>query len=227
MKKLLPFALALSAAATLSLPAHAVTVVQWDFEGTTTPADLSNSTNSPTVAASTGTGTASGWHVSAATDWTTPAGNGSANALSSNTWAADDYYQFSFATTGYADLVLSFDQTRSSTGPSGFSLVYSTDGGSSFTSFGSYTVAQVTWSSGSTASGSSYSFDLSALSALDNKSSVVLRLVNSSTVATGGTNRIDNVTVAMAPVPEPETYALMLAGLGAIGLMARRRRQGA
>jgi len=28
----------------------------------------------------------------------------------------------------------------------------------------------------------------------------------------------------VAPVPEPETYAMMLAGLGAVGMLARRRR---
>jgi PEP-CTERM motif len=31
-------------------------------------------------------------------------------------------------------------------------------------------------------------------------------------------------TVAAAPVPEPETYAMMLAGLAAVGFLARRRR---
>lgn len=32
-------------------------------------------------------------------------------------------------------------------------------------------------------------------------------------------------TVVAAPVPEPETYAMFLAGLGVIGAVARRRRQ--
>jgi PEP-CTERM motif len=40
--------------------------------------------------------------------------------------------------------------------------------------------------------------------------------------AAGG-NTIDNVSV-MAVVPEPETLALMLAGLGVVGTLARRRR---
>ena len=34
----------------------------------------------------------------------------------------------------------------------------------------------------------------------------------------------DNVQGVFAPIPEPETYALMLVGLGALGFAARRRR---
>ncbi len=33
------------------------------------------------------------------------------------------------------------------------------------------------------------------------------------------------ITLVTAPIPEPETYALMLAGLGVVGFMARRRKQ--
>ncbi|MDP4299910.1 PEP-CTERM sorting domain-containing protein [Leptothrix discophora] len=45
--------------------------------------------------------------------------------------------------------------------------------------------------------------------------------------ATTSELRVDGVSVSVTAVPEPETYAMMLAGLGAIGFMARRRKASA
>jgi hypothetical protein len=36
---------------------------------------------------------------------------------------------------------------------------------------------------------------------------------------------LDNFSATAQPVPEAETYAMMLAGLGLVGFMARRRKQ--
>jgi hypothetical protein len=36
---------------------------------------------------------------------------------------------------------------------------------------------------------------------------------------------VDNLQLKIAPVPEPETYAMLMAGLGVMGFVARRRRE--
>lgn len=41
------------------------------------------------------------------------------------------------------------------------------------------------------------------------------------------TTRVDSLTVNTAPVPEPETYAMLLAGLGLVGAIPRRKHQAA
>ncbi|MGZ8259492.1 MAG: PEP-CTERM sorting domain-containing protein [Caldimonas sp.] len=59
--------------------------------------------------------------------------------------------------------------------------------------------------------------------------SVVLSLINRNTARAGNDFAIDDIhlgtTSTVTPVPEPETYALMLAGLAALGTVARRRRR--
>ena len=215
------------AALTFALPAQAITVVKWDFESATAP--VAAGTTWTSIAASTGTGTASGVHASAATAFSTPSGNGSPKSASANTWSVGDYWQFTFSTTGYTGLTLSFDQTGSSTGPRDFTLAYSTDG-TSFTNFTTYSLLVSTWNTTTVASGFTYTSDLSAVSTLNGKSAVFIRLIDNSTnsigggtVATGGTDRVDNFIVNLTPVPEAGTSAMLFAGLAVLVFLARRR----
>lgn len=67
--------------------------------------------------------------------------------------------------------------------------------------------------------GIAYGVDMSAYAGL----TVELKFINTaSTFFTPVT--LDAIAFSASPVPEPEAYALMLAGLGVIGLVARRRR---
>lgn len=71
--------------------------------------------------------------------------------------------------------------------------------------------------SGSGSGWNEYKFDV-----VGNGSSGTLRFADVGTANTYGAS-LDNVSL-VAAVPEPETYALMMAGLGAVAFMARRRR---
>lgn len=219
---------AAAAFATL-LPAQADTLALWTFE-----VSVPTTAGPLTPELGSGSGSASIFHAGAST-YSNPVGNGSAESWSSNNWQIGDYYQFSFSTLGASNIVVSFDQTSSGTGPRDFSISYSTDG-SSYTLLSSYTVQvngapNTAWSSASYNGVYSLSFDLSAVSTLNNLATAYVRLTDTSatsasggTVASGGTNRIDNVLIATSAVPEPGSLAMLLAGAAVVGFVARRQR---
>jgi hypothetical protein len=187
------------------------------------------------------------FHSNTAAQYTSPAGNGSQYSFSSTFWTAvNDYYEAKVSTTGYSGISLSWDQTRSSTGPAPFKLTMSVNSGTSFTDVvSSYTVLQSggggpgTWTTGSY--NSLYTFSTgtmtltspTVLDAAANQASVIFRFVATGTgSSSNGTNRIDNVTVNGTLVPEPGTCGLaVIAGIGVTAYFRtrgnRRRRSAA
>jgi hypothetical protein len=216
MKLKLPLA-GLSAILLMSHSASAATTLaKWTFETLTLSTANTNSTPNgwcTNIAADIGSGTFSAFHFRAATAvYSTPAGNGSSKSLSVNNWTNSpaDFFQFTASTLGYAEIAVSYDQVGSGTGPGNFNFQYSTDG-VNFTTFSNYTLLSTItgWSGGAANPGSSFSFDLSSVSALTNQAIVYFRVADGSTasvsggtVGAGGTDRIDNVAV-FGTVPGP------------------------
>lgn len=166
-------------------------------------------------------------HASASAAYTSPAGNGSPFAFSSNNWGIGDYYEARFSTEGFTDISLSWDQARSSTGPVEWDILVSTDGGLNFSSVLSYVVLQSggggapgTWSSGTY--NPLYTQSLTLGDGTWNQSDIVLRF-RALTAAGGasGSSRIDNIFVNGSAVPVPSVLAV----LGAAGLAGGRRRR--
>ena len=181
-------------------------------------------------AADQGTGAAgsmlSSAHAVAATTYSSPTGNGSQYSFSTNNWTIGDNYQVAFSTIGSAGLSISWDQTRSGTGPATFDALLSIDGGATWTNLlAGYSVVQAglagsgTTNWNATTNQSAFTKTVSLGVAAENLADVRVRFSSTVTSATAGTNRIDNIMVTNN-IPSPGAIAL----LGLAGLVARRRR---
>jgi hypothetical protein len=109
-------------------------IAQWTFESLSLSPAVTNSTSLFNVTSEVGIGIASSVHASNTT-FSLPSGNGSAKSISAIRWTVGDYWQFQTSTIGFSNIMVSWDQVSSGTGPGRGRLEYSTDG-SSFTPFG-------------------------------------------------------------------------------------------
>jgi hypothetical protein len=213
--------------------AKADTLAKWTFETSQPGGNQAASVWVTNLTAEIGAGTASGFHVGPA-GYVGFLGNGNGSFFAfgaTNGWAVGDFFQFAVSTTGYQNILISYDQAGTTRGPRNFFLEYSMDG-NTFTKFGSdYAVGLGNWSSTVASTTNSFSFNLSSVAAINNQSTVYFRLVDDSTVAIGGgtvsgyeDDRIDNFLVSAQPVPEPSAMALALLG-GAFSMFVLKRKR--
>ncbi|HEX7176810.1 MAG TPA: PEP-CTERM sorting domain-containing protein [Pyrinomonadaceae bacterium] len=132
-----------------------------------------------------------------------------------------NHIQFGVSTLSLASIQISFAAQRSSTGFNNNELLFSADGGTSFTSAGFFIPA---------ATFGLLAFDLSGFAALDNQAEVIFRIVFNGASSSTGTNRIDNIAVtgtgAAEPVPEPVSVMMLGTGLASAAWSIRRRGKG-
>ncbi|PPC88031.1 MAG: PEP-CTERM sorting domain-containing protein [Methylotenera sp.] len=233
MMKQLVIAAALMAAGS----ANADTITQWNFNSV--PADTSTSTG--TLTPNIGAGVISLLNGVTTTGFNS--GVGSSDTASDNTGFQTTTYaaqgaqnelrgvQYNVSTVGFSDITVSYDLRHSNTSSRYEQFQYSIDG-TNFTDFALFdgNVGDAWFNR---------SVDLSSIAGADNNASFSFRVVaafapttagylasNPTSNYAGGTWRFDAVTVSgatVAAVPEPESYALLVAGLGFVGFASRRR----
>ena len=122
---------------------------------------------------------------------------------------------FAVNTTGYRGLFLSLSSQKTSTGFNSNQISYSANGGANFSNFG------LPFNPPSAFDVST--FDLSAISSLDDNANAVLRITFAGAGTASGNNRIDNVQFTASAVATPEPSTGVLAGLGALVFALCRR----
>jgi hypothetical protein len=212
----------------------AVIIADWTFESTPlTPGPpavtVTGSNVGPYTAESgvnAGSSQATGFHATAATVWSAPAGNGSVKSLSANQWLANDYFQFFFdgTGTGFPVLTLSVDQTGSATGPKSFKVATSTDG-TTFADLpgGGYSFPNppIGFTPATNNPLATFTFVLPSSMLLSSTDYVRLidtspttgGAINSGNVGTAGTGRVDNVILSAVPEASSALFGAMVCGV--------------
>ncbi len=206
--------IALFAAAGIASAAHADVLANWTFE-VSVPIDAGPHAAEGGING----GDATGFHVSQATVYSNPVGNGSFESFSSNNWTENDWYQFTTSTVGYQDITFQWSQTRSSTGPGDFRVQFSNDG-VNFSDLMNYTIDAITWSSGSFNPDSVFG-PIALPAAANDQGTIYVRLTSNITTASAGTNRVDDIYINGTLIPAPGAMALVTLS----GLVAARRRR--
>ena len=220
-----------AALSTAALSAQADTLALWNFNDLDATVDQ----GAGTALVIGGSTTSSFVSDNGSTD---PAATGSSWSITSFPAAGSGDktrgFQFNISSAGFEDLVFSFDNRNSNTAARHAVVQYALDG-SSFVD-----AALVTTDLGGVFFNGRM-IDLSMVPGTSNNANLAIRIVSTFAPGTGdytaansnnsygttGTMRLDMVSLsgsAIAAVPEPGTYALLLAGLGLVGAAARRRR---
>ena len=228
-----PFAIAFTLLVA-STAAQSQTLTQWNFNSV--PPDASTATGSLLPSVGSGTATLVG------TTGTFSSGVGSTDpaAIDNSGWGTTGYatqgtgdrtrgVQFNVSTVGFNLIAVSWDQRLSNTAARSAQFQYSLNG-TNFNDFGAvfsgspgdvwYNNRSVDLSS-VTGVGNNANFAFRVVAAFEPLTSAYAAATTTSTYSTAGTWRFDQVSVTA--VPEPGTYAMMLAGLAMIGFMAARR----
>jgi hypothetical protein len=229
--------LSLSAAFIAPGAARADVITQWTFNSPGPGVD--NDPTTGTLSPETGLGTLttvggvsnSGFAQGASADTSPTTGSNNNSSFETQGYPPFDSgnktagIQIAVNTTGYPDIVFSFQHNQFSSASASFRIQYSTDG-TTFADGAGYTT--------STASTFFlHTDDFSAIPGLDNNPNAKFRIVAefqgffysgvSASYSQSGRNRFDLVTVSGAPIPEPGAAAI--AGAMLLTLLAARRRR--
>lgn len=137
------------------------------------------------------------------------------------------WIDFTVSTTGYQGITLSFSMNGSPANPPVspmlFSIQWATSAGGPFTEIDQITLLQTAFDSTTFNPDLFYSFDLSAVTALNDAPTAVFRIIQAEPATNNlGSVRLDEVHVEGSPLPEPASSLLM--ALGAAAVVTRQRR---